>query len=92
MTNDNTHKSGKLVPSFEERLMRTIAKLRTSYDNVKSLVTFETLNENGDVGTGANQLAAGNHTHDFILGDQNLDGGSASSVYTANELFDGGSA
>lgn len=33
---------------------------------VDSRVTFETLNSNGDVGTGATQLAQGNHTHSGI--------------------------
>lgn len=32
-------------------------------------VTYDNLNANGDVGTGSDQVAVGNHTHDNILSD-----------------------
>lgn len=38
-------------------------KLLVSTDVVIASVTFENLNANGDVGSGANQVAQGNHTH-----------------------------
>ncbi len=37
----------------------------TSVFITASGVTYENLNTNGDVGTGASQVAAGNHTHDY---------------------------
>lgn len=92
MNNSKSKPNDKVVLSFEERLLRTIASLKNSIGNMASFVTFTNLFNNGGVGTGANQVAFGNHTHDFILGDQNLDGGSSSSIYTSNELFDGGTA
>ena len=55
-------------------------------------VSFESLFNKGDVGTGADQLAIGNHTHNFINSDENLDGGSASSIYLITQIIDGGSA
>lgn len=33
--------------------------------NTPGVVTFENLNANGDVGPGADQVAAGNHDHDI---------------------------
>ncbi len=41
-------------------------------DLTTNFVTFETLNANGDVGTGATQLAIGNHTHAYEPLDANI--------------------
>ena len=40
------------------------------HTEISEKVTFETLNTNGDVGTGADQLAPGNHDHE--IGDMEL--------------------
>ena len=44
----------------------TVSDISNFTTSVNALVTFETLTANGDVGTGASQLAIGNHTHAYL--------------------------
>lgn len=60
-------------------------KLKALTSGLISIVTFESLQTNGDIGTGANQVAVGNHTHSSFI---TLQSGDKSSSLDAGTIKD----
>lgn len=59
---DHNH-DGDYAPASHTHTPSDITGLQSYVDN---RVTYETLNTNGDVGTNADQVARGNHTHNYV--------------------------
>lgn len=76
---------------YDESTSRTVFQYEKSTDRVKVKVNggtgLENILHSGDIGTGAGQVAAGNHTHSIYSSTTQLDGYQSFSDFTSGTLI-----